>query len=81
MVYSRILSFFSHINRREESIERLTVQGKLNGRRRRGRSLKQWVDVTKELMGKNFGEAVRLANNRDRWHEAVKRAIHRRDTN
>ena len=36
-MYAKILGFFGHINR--DKMERLVVQGKVDGRRRRGRSV------------------------------------------
>ncbi|KAI8436861.1 hypothetical protein MSG28_010313 [Choristoneura fumiferana] len=48
LVQSRILTFFGHVCRRGEvSIERLVIQGKVEGTRPRGRSPMRWTDQIK----------------------------------
>lgn len=74
IVYSRILKFFGHINR-SEHMERLIVQGKPEGSRRRGRSPNRWVDITKKLLDVTLPQAAHMSSNRDKWRDAVKRAI------
>lgn len=74
-VYSRILRYFGHVSRREnDNLDRLIVQGKLEGRRPRGRSPKRWADQIKDLTNTSIIEATRDATNRDRWRDIVRRA-------
>ncbi|CAH2257805.1 jg8961 [Pararge aegeria aegeria] len=48
IVQARILTFFGHVSRRDnDSIERLVVQGRIEGTRSRGRSPIRWADQIK----------------------------------
>ena len=67
-----ILRYFGHITRRGTSIERLMVEGKVEGRRSRGRSPKRWVDQVKTLVGHNLPEASHMAQCRTTWSEEVR---------
>ncbi|XP_072935002.1 uncharacterized protein [Epargyreus clarus] len=45
LVHRRILKFFGHVSRRNsDAIERLVVQGNVEGTRARGRSPTRWTD-------------------------------------
>ncbi|CAH2257640.1 jg20518 [Pararge aegeria aegeria] len=47
-VQAQILSFFGHLSRRNDvSVERLVVQGKVEGTRARGSSPMRWTDQVK----------------------------------
>ncbi|CAH2235308.1 jg5878 [Pararge aegeria aegeria] len=46
-VQIRILKFFGHITRNKHSMELLVVQGKVEGKRSRGRSPTRWTDIIK----------------------------------
>ncbi|CAH2226497.1 jg28004 [Pararge aegeria aegeria] len=50
IVQARILTFFGHISVRDnDSIERLVVQGGIEGTRSRGRSPMRWADQIKPI--------------------------------
>lgn len=54
VVLHRILTtFFNHIMRREEGMERLIVQGKIEGRRYRGRLPTRWANQILHFTNKN----------------------------
>ncbi|KAI8433901.1 hypothetical protein MSG28_015827 [Choristoneura fumiferana] len=73
-VHSRILQFFGHVTRRGgDSVERLVVQGRVNGSRSRGRSPLRWTDQIKSLTDKSLNECARQASARDKWRTVVKR--------
>lgn len=74
IVYQRILTFFGHIQRKQD-MERLVVQGKADGKRRRGRSTTIWVDITKQILGLQLGEAIHLSTSREDWRRWVKDAV------
>lgn len=73
-VYSRILKFFGHINR-SNTIEHLIVQGKPEGKRRRGRSLTRRTDAVKQLLNTSMEEAVRATANRDKWRSTIRNVV------
>lgn len=75
-IYARILKFFGHITR-ANNMEKLVVQGKPDGKRRRGRSPTRWIDAVESTLNINMEQAVRLSSNRDRWRNAVRRATSR----
>ncbi|KMQ81702.1 endonuclease-reverse transcriptase [Lasius niger] len=50
-----ILRYFGHITRRDHNnLERLIVQGRIEGRRPRGRSPSRWIYQIKEITGKSI---------------------------
>lgn len=75
IVQSRILTFFGHISRRDNtSVERLVVQGKVEGTRPRGRSPMRWTDQIKTALDGPLHECTRRATVRDEWRRIVKLA-------
>lgn len=82
VVQSRILTYFGHVSRRNnDSIERLVVQGKVEGVRSRGRSPMRWTDQVKSVVGNRVSDCARQSANRERWREIVWRAVSTSTTN
>ncbi|PZC84789.1 hypothetical protein B5X24_HaOG203779 [Helicoverpa armigera] len=76
IVQTRILQYFGHVSRRDNnSIERLVVQGKVEGTRSRGRSPMRWTDQVKSAVGSCVSGCTRESANRERWREIVKKAV------
>ena len=76
IVQTRILQYFGHVSRRDNnSIERLVVQGKVEGTRSRGRSPMRWTDQVKSAVGDRVTDCARQSANRERWREIVKKAV------
>lgn len=74
LVETRMLKFFGHISRKgNDSIERLVVQGRVDGTRPRGRSPMRWTDQVKSAVGSKLHECTRMATNRKKWRETVAR--------
>lgn len=68
----RILKFFGHIIRRPSgNLEKLVVQGKVEGKRLRGRSPKRWIDQVKEISDQPLERALRRAEDRTDWELVV----------
>ncbi|KAJ0170427.1 hypothetical protein K1T71_013798 [Dendrolimus kikuchii] len=64
-----------HITRREDtSVERLVVQGKVEGTRARGRSPMRWTDQIKSALNGPLHECTRKATVREEWRRIVKLA-------
>ncbi|KAI8422423.1 hypothetical protein MSG28_006263 [Choristoneura fumiferana] len=74
-VQLRILKFFGHISRNENSMERLVVQGQVEGRRARGRSPTRWTDLIKKATESTMVQCTRNASNRQKWKHIAKRAV------
>ncbi|CAH2266856.1 jg8917 [Pararge aegeria aegeria] len=71
-VQLRIFKFFGHISRNEGSIERLVVQGQVEGKRARGRSPTRWIDTVKSLTQTTVVECFRHATNRQKWRRLAR---------
>lgn len=69
-VRKRVLKFFGHIIR-QDNIETITIQGKIEEMRGRGRSPTRYTDQLRKLTGRTFAECARAAKNREEWHEMI----------
>ena len=68
---SRKLRYFGHVSRKDGSVEKLIMQGKVEGKRRRGRPATSWTDDIKRSSGVSMTAATRLAEDRPRWRALV----------
>ena len=48
-------------------MQSVILEGKLEGKRGKGRPRVQWMDNIKDRMNLNYCDCVRLANNREEW--------------
>ena len=63
------LSYFGHIARRQGNcLEKVLLQGKIEGKRRPGRPKTRWIDRIKTLVGQPLPAVYELANHRQKWH-------------
>ena len=70
--YQQILRFFGHIVRRPgDNLEKLMVQGRVEGTRSRGRSPKRWLDQVEEMSDRNMEQLIRDAEDRGDWRKMV----------
>ena len=67
-IKERKLKFFGHI-KRHDSIMKNILEGKMEGRRPRGRPRAQWCDNIKEWSGHSLAECTRMANQREVWRQ------------
>ena len=51
------LQYFDHLIQRADSLEKTLMQGKIEGRRRRGWQRMRWLDGITDLMGHEFEQA------------------------
>lgn len=70
----QLLKFFGHISRNEGSMERLVVQGRVEGTRSRGRSPTRWMDLIKTATRSTAVQCSRSAEHRQRWREIARHA-------
>ncbi|KPI92872.1 hypothetical protein RR46_14093 [Papilio xuthus] len=74
IVRVRILTFFGHVCRRDdESIQRLVVQGKVEGNRPRGRSPMRRTDQIRAAVDVPLHQCTKKAATREEWRRLVKR--------
>ncbi|CAH2217152.1 jg1490 [Pararge aegeria aegeria] len=74
-VQIRILKFFGHITRDKHSMERLVVQGKVEGKRSRGRSPTRWTDIIKATTQTSIVQCSRNAGDCDKWRRIAGAAV------
>ena len=65
------LQYFGHLMQRTDSLEKMLMLGKIEGRRRRGRQRLRWLDGITDLMGMSLSRLQELVMDRKGWHATV----------
>ena len=65
------LQYFGHLMQRADSLEKILMKRKTEGKRRRGRHRMRWFDSITNSVNMNLSKLWERVKDRGAWHTAV----------
>ena len=71
LILKQKLQYFGHLMQRANLLEKILMQGKIGGRRRRGQQRIRWLDGIIDSLNMDLSKLCKIVKDREVWCAAV----------